>query len=110
MDAATESAQALEPPLDTAAGTFKALSDPSRLKILAHLARQNAGCCAPGAGMCACDLESVTGLAQPTVSHHMKCLVSARLVAGEKRGKWTYYRIDPAGFELVKSLLPSLSG
>ena len=109
-DAATERPQGLEPSLDDAAWTFKALSDPSRLKILAHLARQDAGCCPPGAGVCACDLESVTGLAQPTVSHHMKCLVSARLVAGEKRGKWTYYRIDRAGFGLVRSLLPGLGG
>ncbi len=95
---------------DTAAWIFKALSDPSRLKILAHLARQDASCCAPGEGVCACDLESVTGLSQPTVSHHMKCLVSARLVVGEKRGKWTYYRINPEGFDLVRSVLPGLGG
>lgn len=106
QDAATEKPRMLE-----AAWVFKALSDPARLKILAHLARKpNGACCGPEPGVCACDLEAVTGLSQPTVSHHMKSLVSAHLVRGEKRGKWTYYQIDPEGFELVKAILPSIGG
>ena len=36
------------------------------------------------------------GLSQPTVSHHMKQLVDAGLVTREQRGKWAYYRVDPA--------------
>ena len=100
----------LDTSFDTTAWTFKALSDPSRLKILVHLAQQDASCCAPGEGVCACDLESVTGLSQPTVSHHMKCLVSAGLVTGDKRGKWMYYRVNPAGFDLVRAALPTLGG
>jgi ArsR family transcriptional regulator, arsenate/arsenite/antimonite-responsive transcriptional repressor len=92
--------------LETAAWVFKALSDSTRLKILAVLANQDSGkCCGTEEGICACDLEEVTGLSQPTVSHHMKCLVSANLVIGEKRGKWMFYRIDPKGFMFIKSLL-----
>ena len=88
-----------ELPFDTAAWVFKALSDPARLKILAFLAKQEGGkCCGTEEGICACDLEEVTNLSQPTVSHHMKCLVSANLVLAEKRGKWMFYRIDPKGF------------
>ena len=83
-----------------AAWVFKALSDPARLKILAHLASGDPGCC--GDGICACDLEAITGLSQPTVSHHMKCLASAGLVRGEKRGKWMYYALDARGFEVAK--------
>jgi len=97
--------------LEMAAGLFKALSDPARLKILAHLAHNpNGVCCGPEPGVCACDLEAVTGLSQPTVSHHMKCLVSAQLVRGEKRGRWMYYQIDPRGFALIKAILPSIGG
>lgn len=103
---ATEKSLMLE-----AAWVFRALSDPARLKILAHLARNpNGACCGPEPGVCACDLEAVTGLSQPTVSHHMKCLVSAHLVRGEKRGKWMYYQIDPRGFALMKAFLPTIGG
>lgn len=35
------------------------------------------------------------GLAQPTISHHMKLLVGAGLVTREQRGKWAYYRVVP---------------
>jgi ArsR family transcriptional regulator len=93
-------------PFDTVALVFKALSDPARLKILAFLSGQDAGkCCGNEEGICACDLEEVINLSQPTVSHHMKCLVSANLVLAEKKGKWMYYRIDPQGFMFVKSLV-----
>jgi ArsR family transcriptional regulator, arsenate/arsenite/antimonite-responsive transcriptional repressor len=92
--------------LETAAHVFKALSDPARLKILAFLSSQEDGkCCGSEEGICACDLESVINLSQPTVSHHMKCLISANLVIGEKRGKWMFYRIDPAGFSYIKSVI-----
>ncbi len=95
--------------LETAAWVFKALSDPARLKILAFLSKQGGGkCCGTGEGICACDLESVIDLSQPTVSHHMKCLISANLVLGEKRGKWMFYRIDPKGFSFIKSLVEKL--
>jgi len=101
----------MESQLKAAAWVFKALSDPTRLKILAHLAHNPDGaCCGPEPGVCACDLETVTGLAQPTVSHHMKCLISAHLVRGDKRGKWMYYQIDPKGFDVVKAFLPTIGG
>lgn len=97
--------------LEAAAWVFKALSDQARLKILSYLARYDVGqCCGPEDGICACDLEAVTGLSQPTVSHHMKCLISAKLVTAEKRGKWMYYRIDPRGFALVRGFLPTIGG
>jgi ArsR family transcriptional regulator, arsenate/arsenite/antimonite-responsive transcriptional repressor len=92
--------------LESAAWVFKALSDPARLKILAYLSKpEDRKCCGTEEGICACDLEDVTALSQPTVSHHMKCLISANLVIGEKRGKWMFYRIDPKGFAFIKSLI-----
>ncbi len=89
--------------LEGAAWVFKALADPARLKILQFLASGQAGCC--GDGVCGCDLEEVTGLSQPTVSYHMKCLASAGLVTSEKRGKWMYYALDARGFKMAKALL-----
>jgi ArsR family transcriptional regulator, arsenate/arsenite/antimonite-responsive transcriptional repressor len=91
---------------------FKALSDPMRLKILAFLAKRVSGCCtafssgsSASSAVCACDLEAVTGLSQPTVSHHMKCLMAAGLVLGEKRGKWMYYAVNPSGFAQINVFL-----
>jgi ArsR family transcriptional regulator, arsenate/arsenite/antimonite-responsive transcriptional repressor len=92
--------------LEDAAWVFKALSDPTRLSILAHLASGVMGCC--GDGVCACDLEEITGLSQPTVSHHMKCLISAGLVTSEKRGKWMYYDLAPKGLQMTKAFISSL--
>lgn len=65
---------------------FKALGDPTRVKLLTTIASSSAG------EMCLCDLTDPVGLSQPTVSHHMKVLVEAGLVAREQRGRWSYYR------------------
>ncbi|MER3483626.1 MAG: ArsR family transcriptional regulator [Meiothermus sp.] len=99
-----------ETDFEAGAWAFKALSDPARLKIMVHLAQSRSGsgeCCgsAEAGAVCACDLEAITGLSQPTVSHHMKCLVSASLVTAEKRGRWMYYSIDPRGLTLVEGIL-----
>ncbi len=91
--------------LEMVAWVFKALSDPARLKIVTHLASDAVGCC--GDGICGCDFEVITGLSQPTISHHMKCLQSASLVKGEKRGKWMYYTLDARGFGAVRAYLES---
>ena len=68
---------------------FKALGDPTRVKLLSLIAA------APEGEACICDLTGPVNLSQPTVSHHMKQLVDAGLASGEKRGRWTYYRIVP---------------
>jgi ArsR family transcriptional regulator len=45
------------------------------------------------------------GLSQPTVSHHLKRLAEAGLVSGERRGVWTYYRVDPKALSAAVSVL-----
>jgi ArsR family transcriptional regulator len=72
---------------DQLARTFKALADPTRVRLLSLIAAHDAG------EACICDLIDPVGLAQPTVSHHMKQLADAGLVTREQRGKWAYYRI-----------------
>ena len=54
---------------------FKALADPARVKLLSLIAASE------GAEACVCDLIEPLDLSQPTVSHHMKMLVEAGLVA-----------------------------
>ena len=69
------------------ARSFKALSDPTRVRLLSLIAAH------AGGEACICDLTDPVGLSQPTVSHHMKQLAGAGLVTREQRGKWAYYRI-----------------
>jgi ArsR family transcriptional regulator, arsenate/arsenite/antimonite-responsive transcriptional repressor len=71
------------------AGGFAALADPVRLRLLNILATAEAG------EVCVCDLTTPVGRSQPTVSHHLRILTEAGLVAGDKRGRWVWYRIQP---------------
>lgn len=84
---------------ESLAGTLKALADPTRLRLLSHVAAQ--GC----QDVCACDLTGELGITQPTVSHHMKKLVDAGLVTREQRGKWAHYSIIPKAFTPLRALL-----
>jgi ArsR family transcriptional regulator len=68
---------------------FRALADRTRLRILDLLADADDA-------VCVCNLEPVLGLAQPTVSYHLKLLVDAGLLERERRGRFGFYRI-PAG-------------
>lgn len=79
---------------------FKALGDPTRVRLLSLIAAQ------PANEACICDLTEPVGLSQPTVSHHMKQLVEAGLVTREQRGKWAFYQVaDSTLNTLSKSLL-----
>ena len=69
------------------ARTFKALGDPTRVRLLSLIAASGDG------EACICDLTEPVGLSQPTVSHHMKLLVDAGLATREQRGRWAYYRV-----------------
>lgn len=84
---------------------FKALGDPARIRILEFLWRPDAACCSFEDKVCACDMESVLGLSQPAVSHHMKILVQAGLVLSEKDGRWVYYRLNRPRFREVAQWL-----
>ena len=74
---------------------FKALGDPTRLRILELLKAKGRSCCdlisRNEPGLCACDIENAVELSQAAVSHHMGLLRRAGLVTAEKRGRWMYY-------------------
>jgi ArsR family transcriptional regulator, arsenate/arsenite/antimonite-responsive transcriptional repressor len=91
--------------MDDAMLAFKALGDPVRLKILEFLMRPDAACCSQEDRVCACDLETPLGLSQPAVSHHMKILAQAELVASEKDGRWVYYRVNRPRFRALSQYL-----
>ena len=79
---------------------FKALGDPTRLKILGLLKARGKTCCELVAGdekgLCACDIQAAVGLSQAAVSHHMGLLCRAGLVEADKRGRWVFYRRNEA--------------
>jgi len=81
-------------------GVFKALGDPTRLKILELLRDRGRSCCdlvgRDERGLCACDIEGAVGLSQSAVSHHMDLLRRAGLVLADKRGRWVFYRRNEA--------------
>jgi ArsR family transcriptional regulator len=89
---------------------LKALADPLRIRILEFLKRPDAECCSFDDKVCACDLEPVLALSQPTISHHMKLLVQAGLVVAEKSGRWVYYRIERDAFAQLSDYLAGFTG
>lgn len=81
------------------AAGFKALADPTRVRLLSLIAA------ADGAEACICDLTEFVGLSQPTVSHHMKQLVAAGLVSRQQRGKWAFYAVVPQALDALGAAL-----
>ena len=63
---------------------MKALSDPGRVKIIKLLGQKE---------LCVCELTALLGLAQPTVSKHLRILDEAGLVTFRKQGPWINYRL-----------------
>jgi ArsR family transcriptional regulator, arsenate/arsenite/antimonite-responsive transcriptional repressor len=80
---------------------FKALSDPTRLQLLAMIEASPAG------EACVCDLTEPLHLSQPTISHHLKILVKAGILTREKRGLWAWYSVAPEQVEILRRWLPS---
>ena len=84
---------------DLLARTFKALSDPTRVRLVSMIAA------AEGHEACVCDLIDPIGLSQPTVSHHLKILTEAGLLTRSKRGTWAYYSLVPGALDRLSKLL-----
>lgn len=78
------------------AQTYAAVADPVRLRLLSMIAAAGE--------VCSCDLLGPLGKSQPTVSHHTKVLADAGLITGDKRGRWVYWRVDPARADFVRQL------
>ena len=83
---------------DATARLFRAIGDPARVRILNVLATN-------GEPVCVCNLVEPLGLAQPTVSHHLKTLMDVGLLDREQRGKWAYFSLKPEAAARLASLL-----
>ena len=82
---------------ERAAPVLAALADPIRLRLLSIVAAEGE--------VCSCNLETPLGKSQPTISHHTRILADAGLIAGERRGKWTWWRVVPERLEEMRQLL-----
>jgi ArsR family transcriptional regulator, lead/cadmium/zinc/bismuth-responsive transcriptional repressor len=67
------------------AGLFDLLSDPTRLRLLLELRGRDEACVS--------DLAEVSGATESSVSHALRLLRTARLVASERRGRQIFYRL-----------------
>ena len=79
------------------AAVLAALADPVRLRLISIVAEQGE--------VCSCNLEQPLGKSQPTISHHTRVLAQAGLIEGDKRGKWTWWRIVPDRLAAVRQAL-----
>jgi DNA-binding transcriptional ArsR family regulator len=84
--------------IEQIAEIFKALSDPTRLKLLKLL-----GDCSPrmckGGPLCVNALSRRLGVTQSAVSQHLRILKHVGLVRGQRNGSFMHYSLDPAGVE-----------
>lgn len=79
------------------ANTLKALAHPARIAILQHIIKQRA---------CICnDLVEELGLAQATISQHLKELKGIGIIKGSIEGTSICYCIDESVWLNIKSLL-----
>jgi len=72
------------------AETFKALGDPTRIRIAFALSREE---------LCVCDLANLLGVSQSAVSHSLRVLRQLNLVKFRKEGKIAYYTLDDVHIE-----------
>ena len=64
---------------------FKALSDETRLRILALLKESE---------LCVCDIAETLKMSQPNISFHLGMLREAGLIKDKKSGRWIHYSLD----------------
>jgi DNA-binding transcriptional ArsR family regulator len=69
------------------AETFAALGDPTRLKIIFVLFKEE---------LCVCDIAHLLGVTSSAVSHQLRILRNLRLVKYRKEGRVAYYSLDDA--------------
>jgi ArsR family transcriptional regulator, lead/cadmium/zinc/bismuth-responsive transcriptional repressor len=92
--------------VSTLAETFRALGDPTRVRVLDALSR---------AELCVCDLATLLGLSESATSHQLRLLRSLRLVRTRRAGRMVFYALDDdhitrlfaQGLEHVEEALPA---
>ena len=76
---------------------MSAIADPCRLSILQEISRKGEICCG--------DVQQLTGLSQPTCSHHIKLLSDSELVECRKEGRNHFFTLNKNNFKKVSIFL-----
>ncbi len=79
---------------------FKALSDPTRLRILMLLLQRK---------LCVCELVFILKMEQSRISHQLRVLREAGLVEDIRDGKWINYQIPKKTKEILKEIFDQIS-
>ena len=79
---------------------FKALGDPTRLRILGLLV---------GGEVCVCDIHETLGIPQPRASRHLAYLRRTGLVKTRKDGLWVHYQLSPLDDGVTRALMASVT-
>lgn len=74
-----------EPTVQSLADTFRALGDPTRVRMLDALSQHE---------LCVCELAMVVGLSESAVSHQLRLLRGQRIVRHRRSGRMVYYALD----------------
>lgn len=83
--------------LENRSELFKAISDPTRLKILYLL---------QDGELCVCEINMALEKPQSTISHHLNVLKTAGFIKGRKNGLWIHYKLsNPSIIELIEKIL-----
>ena len=83
---------------EATAELFRSLGDSHRVKIVNLLATSSEP-------VCVCELIGPLGLAQATVSHHLKRLTDAWLLDREQRGRWAYFSLNRGALRTLAALV-----
>ena len=79
---------------------FKALADPTRLRILGLLM---------GGEVCVHDIHDTLGIPQPKASRHLSYLKKSGLVSARKQGLWVHYELAPLGDAVLEGLMSAVA-
>jgi DNA-binding transcriptional ArsR family regulator len=79
---------------------FKALADPIRLELLAHIAARGP--------LCVCHLEEAVPYSQSRISKHLGVLRRAGLVSTRRDRNWVYYSVDTEALEAARDFVDQL--
>ena len=82
---------------------FRALADPTRLRLINLVAKQE---------VCVCYFVEVIGVPQPKISSHLAYLRRAGIVAARREGKWMHYKLvmpsDPHAAAILSATVDAL--
>lgn len=80
---------------------FKALSDPTRLRIFLLLMERD---------LCVCELTFVLNMSQSRISHQLRLLRDANLVEDKREGRWIIYTIPQSVKENLAPFVQRFAG